>query len=69
MTDEAGLLALARDHWQIENRLFRVRDGTFAEEACRMRTRSTPQTQPKTRKRGLRAQSKGRNPCRHPIVN
>jgi predicted transposase YbfD/YdcC len=43
MTDEAGLLALARDHWQIENRLFRVRDGTFAEDACRVRTRSAPQ--------------------------
>jgi len=37
------LLALARDHWQIENRLFRVRDGTFAEDACRVRTRSAPQ--------------------------
>lgn len=43
MMDEAGLLALARDHWQIENRLFRVRDGTFAEDACRVRTRSAPQ--------------------------
>jgi hypothetical protein len=41
--DAAGLLALSRAHWQIENRLFRVRDGTFAEDACRVRTGSAPQ--------------------------
>ena len=41
--DAAGLLQLARDHWQIENRLFRVRDGTFAEDACRVRSGSAPQ--------------------------
>jgi hypothetical protein len=41
--DEAALLTLARDHWQIENRLFRVRDGTFAEDACRVRTQNAPQ--------------------------
>lgn len=40
--DAAGLLALARAHWQVENRLFRVRDGTFAEDACRVRTGSAP---------------------------
>ena len=43
MMDEAALLTLARDHWQIENRLFRVRDGTFAEDACRVRTQNAPQ--------------------------
>ncbi|MBZ0161240.1 MAG: ISAs1 family transposase [Notoacmeibacter sp.] len=37
-----ALLALARAHWQIENRLFRVRDGTFAEDAGRVRTGSAP---------------------------
>jgi hypothetical protein len=42
--DAAGLLQLARDHWQIENRLFRVRDGTFAEDACRVRSGAAPQT-------------------------
>lgn len=40
--DAAGLLALSRAHWQIENRLFRVRDGTFAEDACRVRTGQAP---------------------------
>lgn len=39
----AGLLKLARDHWQIENRLFRVRDGTFAEDACRVRSGRAPE--------------------------
>lgn len=42
MLDAAGLLQLARDHWQVENRLFRVRDGTFAEDACRVRTGNAP---------------------------
>jgi predicted transposase YbfD/YdcC len=42
MMDEAALAALARDHWQVENRLFRVRDGTFAEDACRVRTQNAP---------------------------
>ena len=41
--DAAALLALSRAHWQIENRLFRVRDGTFAEDACRVRTGQAPQ--------------------------
>jgi hypothetical protein len=42
MMDETALLKLARDHWQIENRLFRVRDGTFQEDACRVRDPATP---------------------------
>jgi hypothetical protein len=41
--DEQALLALARAHWQVENRLFRVRDGTFAEDACRVRSGNAPQ--------------------------
>lgn len=40
--DAQALLALARAHWQIENRLFRVRDGTFAEDACRVRSGNAP---------------------------
>jgi hypothetical protein len=40
--DAEALLALARAHWQVENRLFRVRDGTFAEDACRVRTGNAP---------------------------
>ncbi len=40
--DPAALLQLARDHWQIENTLFHVRDVTFAEDACRVRTGSAP---------------------------
>src|SRR5206468_7614889 len=31
----AQLLELSRAHWGIENRPFRVKDGTFAEDACR----------------------------------
>jgi hypothetical protein len=42
MMDETALLKLARDHWQIENRLFRVRDGTFQEDACRVRSGNAP---------------------------
>lgn len=40
--DARAMLTLARDHWQIENRLFRVRDGTFAEDACRVRSGNAP---------------------------
>lgn len=38
-----ALLQLSRDHWQIENGLFHVRDVTFHEDACRVRTGSAPQ--------------------------
>ena len=38
-----ALLELSRDHWQIENTLFHVRDVTFHEDACRVRTGSAPQ--------------------------
>lgn len=41
--DAEALLDLARAHWQIENRLFRVRDGTFAEDACRVCSGNAPQ--------------------------
>jgi hypothetical protein len=38
----AALLAIARDHWQIENCLFHVRDVTFKEDASRVRTGEAP---------------------------
>ena len=41
--DPPALLQLSRDHWQIENGLFHVRDVTFREDACRVRTGSAPQ--------------------------
>ena len=41
--DPAALLKLARDHWQIENCLFHVRDVTFHEDASRVRTGSAPE--------------------------
>jgi hypothetical protein len=41
--DPAALLQLSRDHWQIENSLFHVRDITFKEDACRVRSGSAPQ--------------------------
>jgi predicted transposase YbfD/YdcC len=37
------LLALARGHWGIENRLHGVRDVTLGEDACRVRSGSAPQ--------------------------
>ena len=40
--EAAGLLDLARAHWQIENRSFRVKDGTFAEDASRVRSGAAP---------------------------
>jgi hypothetical protein len=36
------LLTLSRDHWQIENRLFHVRDVTFREDHCRVRRGAAP---------------------------
>ena len=39
----ARLLALARGHWGIENRLHYVRDVTLGEDACRVRKGSAPQ--------------------------
>lgn len=38
----AALLQLSRDHWQIENCLFHVRDVTFQEDASRVRTGEAP---------------------------
>ncbi len=40
----AELLALARDHWSIENLLHGHRDVTLGEDACRTRRRNGPQT-------------------------
>ncbi len=37
------LLALARGHWAIENRLHYVRDVTLGEDACQVRTGAAPQ--------------------------
>jgi predicted transposase YbfD/YdcC len=37
------LLQLARDHWQIENGLFHVRDVTFCEDASRVRSGAAPE--------------------------
>ena len=41
--DAAALSALVRGHWSIENNLFGVRDTTFGEDACRVRTAHAPQ--------------------------
>ena len=40
--DAAVLLRLNRGHWGIENRVFYVRDVTFGEDRCRLRTRHSP---------------------------
>jgi predicted transposase YbfD/YdcC len=36
------LLKLARDHWRIENNLFHVKDVSFAEDTCRVRSDQAP---------------------------
>jgi len=41
--DAEELLKLSRDHWGIENRLHCVRDVTFDEDRCRVRSGSGPQ--------------------------
>jgi hypothetical protein len=41
--DAAELLKRMRGHWGIENQLHWVRDATFGEDACRVRTGSAPQ--------------------------
>ena len=40
--DAKTLLKLTRNHWGIENRVFYVRDVTFGEDACRVRTGAAP---------------------------
>lgn len=40
--DAATLLTLARDHWRIENSLFHVKDVSFGEDACRVRSAAAP---------------------------
>jgi hypothetical protein len=40
--DAKTLLRLTRQHWGIENRVFYVRDVTFGEDHCRVRTGAGP---------------------------
>lgn len=40
--EAARLLELTRGHWGIENRVFYVRDVTFGEDQCRVRSGSAP---------------------------
>ena len=51
--DPANLLQLSRDHWQIENGLFHVRDVTFGEDASRVRSGSAPQAMAELRNASL----------------
>ena len=41
--DAAKLLAFIRDHWKFENQLHYVRDVTWGEDACQVRSGSAPQ--------------------------
>jgi predicted transposase YbfD/YdcC len=43
LADARALLNLCRSHWGIENNLFRTRDMTFGEDACRVRSGTAPQ--------------------------
>lgn len=43
LAEAPQLLAWWRRHWHIENRLHWVRDVTFGEDACRVRSGSAPQ--------------------------
>jgi hypothetical protein len=40
--DAERLLTLGRSHWGVENRLFYVRDVTFGEDYCRVRSGPAP---------------------------
>ena len=40
--DAEQLLLLARNHWRIENSLFHVKDISFGEDACRVRSSQAP---------------------------
>jgi hypothetical protein len=40
--DAKALLHLTREHWGIENRVFHVRDVTYGEDQCRVRTGAAP---------------------------
>lgn len=51
--DAAALLQLSRDHWQIENVLFHVRDVTFKEDASRVRSGSAPKIMAEIRNAAL----------------
>lgn len=51
--DAADLLRIARDHWKIENRLHWVRDMSFGEDACRVRTGAAAQVLAALRNAGL----------------
>lgn len=42
--DAQTLLHLCRSHWGIENSLFYVRDVTFGEDHCRVRSGAAPRT-------------------------
>jgi hypothetical protein len=48
------LLAIARGHWDIENRLHWVRDMSLGEDACRVRTGDAPQILAAVRNASLR---------------
>lgn len=43
LADAERLLALCRGHWGVENGLFHIRDVTFGEDLCRVRSGAAPQ--------------------------
>jgi predicted transposase YbfD/YdcC len=51
--DAAVLLARWRDHWGIENRLHWVRDVTFGEDQCQVKTGHAPQNLAAFRNAGI----------------
>jgi predicted transposase YbfD/YdcC len=50
----ARLLAIARGHWEIENRLHWVRDVSLGEDTCRVRTGAAPEVLAAVRNAALR---------------
>lgn len=60
IADAKRLLEIARDHWLIENRLHRVKDGTFAEDACKVRSGNAPIALALIRNRALAIIRKGK---------
>ena len=47
------LLSIAREHWRIENRLHWVRDESWGEDGCRVRTGEAPEILAGIRNAGL----------------
>ena len=60
----ARLSDLLRGHWAIENGLHYVRDTTYAEDACQLRTGTAPQVMATLRNLAAALRHHARDPAR-----